>query len=385
MKYLPLIWKNIWRKKARAIFTLLSIVMAFALFGLLSAVRAAFSGGVELTGADRLVMVHKVSLIQPLPFSYMGRIRATPGVEAVAHATWFGGYYQKPENFFGQFPVDPENYLSMFPEILLPEDQKRAWLKDREGAVVGRRTAEQLGFKIGDRVPISGSPWRRKDGKEAWEFNVVGIYDGAEKGTDTTAFMFRYDYFDEARARGKGLVGWYTIRVDDPDRAAEIAQAIDANFQNSPAETKTSTEKAFAQGWANQIGNIGAIVEAISAAVFFIILLVAANTMAQSVRERVNEIAVLKTLGFGPFKVLGLVLGEAFFLALVGGVLGLMLAQVLVGGVGKVLERFLPIFYLPSEAVTTGLVIAALVGAIAGIVPGIQSMRLPIAAALRRG
>ncbi len=385
MKYLPLIWKNIWRKKTRAIFTLLAIVMAFALFGLLTAVGEAFSGGVDLTGADRLVMVHKVSLIQPLPSSYMGRIRATAGVVDVTHASWFGGYYQKPENFFGQFPVDPESYLRMFPEILLPEDQKRAWLKDKEGCIVGRKLADQHGFRVGDRVPIIGSPWRKIDGGDTWEFNVSGIYDGSEEGTDTTVLLFRYDYFDEARQHRKGMVGWYTIRIDEPDQAAAIAQSIDANFENSSAETKTSTEKAFAEGWANQIGNIAAIVEAISAAVFFIILLVAANTMAQSVRERVNEIAVLKTLGFGPFKVLGLVLGESFFLALVGGALGLLLAQVLVGGVGKALERFLPIFYMPPDAIGTGLLIAAAVGAIAGLLPGIQSMRLPIAAALRRG
>jgi putative ABC transport system permease protein len=384
MKYLYLVWKNLWRKKTRAAFTLLSIVMAFALFGLLWAVRAAFSGGVDLTGVDRLVMVHKVSLIQPLPFAYQGRIRATAGVKDVTHASWFGGYYQNEKNFFPQFPVEPESYLRMFPELLIDPDQVQAWLRDREGAIVGRATATQFGFQVGDRVPIIGSPWRRADGKP-WEFNVVGIYDGKEQGTDTTPLLFRYDYFDEARGQGgRGLVGWYTIRIDDPERAASIAQAIDANFENSQAETKTSTERAFAQGFANQIGNIGAIVQAISAAVFFIILLVAANTMAQSVRERTNEIAVLKTLGFGPIRVLLLVLGESFFMALVGAGSGLAFAWVLVGGVGQALKQFFPIFYLPQDAVVIGLAVALGMGAVAGLVPALQAMRLPIAAALRR-
>ena len=280
MKCLNLIWRNVWRKKTRAIFTLASIVMAFLLFGLLNAVRQAFEGGVELAGVDRLVMTNKVSLIQPLPFAYQERIRKVPGVAAVTNASWFGGYYQNEKNFFAQFPVDPEGYLQMYPEIVLPPEQKLAWLTDREGAIIGRATANQFGFKVGQRIPILGSPWRRIDGKTAWEFNIVGIYDGTSKGTDTTSLLFRYDYFDEARAARKGDVGWYIIRVKDPDRAAAVARDIDACFANSSAESKTSTERAFAQGFVNQMGNIGAIVQAISAAVFFIILLVTANTFA---------------------------------------------------------------------------------------------------------
>jgi hypothetical protein len=268
MKYFHLIWKNLWRRKVRTIFTLAAISSAFVLYGLLAAVKLAFSMGVDLTGVDRLVTINKVSLIQPLPYAYDAKIRAVPGVTDAAHATWFGAYYQDKSNFFAQFPVDPESYLRMFPELLLPEDQKQAWLADRTGAIVGRTIANQYGFQIGQRVPLI-SPWPRKDGAQNWEFTIVGIYDGAEKGTDTTQFLFHYDYFNENRrtfAGGADTVGWYTVRVADPEKAPQIAKAIDAQFANSPAETETTTEKAFAQGFANQVGNVGAIVQAIVAA-----------------------------------------------------------------------------------------------------------------------
>jgi putative ABC transport system permease protein len=384
MKYLPLLWKNLWRKKARTLFTLAGILSAFVLFGVLAAVKLAFSMGVDLTGADRLVTIHKVSIIQPLPVSYGDRIQATPGVVAVAHASWFGGFYQDKRNFFPQFPVDPASYLSMFPEMILSPEQKKAWLEDRQAAIVGRATANQFGFKVGQRIPIMGSPWRRADGSDVWEFNLAGIYDGVEKGTDTTQFLFHYEYFNEARAYGRDLVGWYTVRVEDPERAPQVAEAIDRQFANSPAETKTATEKAFAQAWANQVGNIGLIVEAITGAVFFILLLVAGNTMAQAVRERTGELAVLKTVGFTNGRVMALVLAESLFLAIVGGALGLALSWLVVGAVAKLVGQFLPVFFLPPEAAVQGAGLALLLGFAAGMLPALQAMRLSIVDALRR-
>ncbi len=384
MKYFGLIWKNIWRKKLRTLFTVASIMAAFVLYGVLSAVEVAFSMGVDLTGADRLVMIHKISIIQPLPFSYGDRILAVPGVDSVAHASWFGGYYQEAANFFAQFPVDPESYLAMFPEFQLPDDQREAWLANRTGAVVGRTTAEQYGFEIGDRIPITGSPWIQKSGSDTWEFDIVGIYDGAEKGTDTTQFLFHYDYFDEARAQGEGLVGWYTIRINDPDQAPKIAEDIDSRFANSPTETKTTTEKAFTQAFANQVGNIPAIVRAIVGAVLAILLLVAGNAMAQSVRERISELAVLKTLGFSDGKVLTLVLAESLFIAALGGCLGLALSWVVVGGVGSALAKYLPIFFLSPRDLAQGLVLVVLLGLLAGLIPALQARRLSIVDALRR-
>ena len=297
MKYLPLVWHNLFRRKVRTLFTVLSILVAFILFGVLAALNTGFNIGIELAGNDRLVITHKVSIIQLLPESYQARLEAIPGVVGVLHQTYFGGIYQKPSNFFMQCPVEPERLLALYPEFLLPEDQKKAWLADRSCAIVGRQTATRFGWKVGDRIPIQATIWRKKDGSSNWEFNICGIYDGAKQGTDTTALFFNYKYFDEARQFGQGQVGWYVIRIDDASKAPQIAEKIDATFANSFAETKTATEKAFVQAFARQIGDIASIIRAIVTAVFFTILLVAANTMAQSVRERTSELAVLKTLG----------------------------------------------------------------------------------------
>ncbi|HUL55202.1 MAG TPA: ABC transporter permease, partial [Opitutaceae bacterium] len=302
MKFFHLIWRNLMRKKLRTLLTLLSIVVAFVLFGLLSSIRQALTGGVSIAGANRLIVRHKVSIIQFLPYSYKARMERIPGVSLVTHQTWFGGIYQDPKKFFMQCPVEPESFLDMFPEMLLPPEQKAAWLKTRTGAIVGRTTAERFGWKIGDKVPITSTIWLQTDGTRRWIFDIVGIFDGREKNTDTTPLFFRYDYFDEVRNTaqtwGHGQVGWYTVRVKDPAAAAAVAQAVDAEFENSSAETKTEPEGAFIQAWAKQIGNIVFIVAAIMGVVFFIILLVAGNTMAQAVRERTGELGVLKAMGF---------------------------------------------------------------------------------------
>ena len=383
MKYFPLVWRSLLRKKTRTVFTVLSILIAFLLFGYLGAIRQAFEGGVELTGADRLLTLHRVSLIQLLPVSYKQRIESVAGVEAVTHATWFGGIYQDPRNFFPQMVVEPEGYLDLFPEYRLPADQKKAWLADRTGAVAGRQIAKKYGWKIGDRIPIQATIWRKKDGTATWEFVLDGIYDGAEKGTDTTQFFFRYDYLEESRAFGQGMVGWFVVRIANPDRTAEVARKIDDTFANSPYETKTSTEKAFAQAFANQVGNIGAILRAVLLAVFFTILLVAGNAVAQSVRERTGELAVLKTLGFSNAKVLGLVMAESMLLSAIGGLLGLALAWVLIQR-GDPTGGALPIFFLPVRDLLIGVGIVALLGVATGLAPAVGAVRLKIVDALRR-
>ncbi len=383
MKYLPLVWKNLSRRKTRTTFTVLSIVVAFVLFGVLAALNMAFGMGVELAGNDRLIITHKVSLIQPLPESYNARLEATPGVLDVMHQTWFGGIYQKPSNFFMQTPVSPDRLLKLYPEYILPEDQKKAWLTDRTCAIVGRQTATRFGFKVGDRVPIQGTIWKKKDGSSTWEFNICGIFDGDRKGVDTTTFFFNYEYFNEARQFGEGLVGWYVIRIDDAANAPKIAARIDAEFANSFAETKTTTEKAWVQAFARQIGDIGLIIRMIVTAVFFTILLVAANTMAQSVRERTSELAVLKTLGFSDGLVLVLVLAESCAIAVLGGAVGLGLAWLITQG-GDPTNGMLPAFFLPSADLVRGALIALALGIVAGIIPALQAMRLRIVDALRR-
>jgi putative ABC transport system permease protein len=373
------------RRKARTLFTFLSIIVAFVLFGYLAAVKVAFRAGVDVAGADRMFTTHKTSIIQPLPKSYQEQIARVAGVKTVTHASWFGGIYQNPNRGFQgvfQGPVDPQEYLAMYPEFRLPAAEKEAWIADREGAIVGRKTANRYGWKVGDRVPIQGTIWRKKDGTSTWEFNLRGIYDG-DKGIDTTQFLFHYDYFDEARSFGQGIVGWYIVRIADPKQSAAVGKTIDSLFENSPYETKTVTEKALAQGFADQIGNIGAIIRWILTAVFFTLLVVAGNTMAQSVRERTNELGVLKTLGFTNGTVLALVLAESCALAFLGGGIGLGLAALAISG-GDPTGGYLPIFYFPEKDAVIGAGFVILLGFVAGILPAVQAMRLRIVDALRR-
>jgi putative ABC transport system permease protein len=385
MKFLHLVWCNLKRKKLRTMLTLLSILVAFVLFALLSALKLALGGGVNLADANRLIVRHRVSFIQPLPHAYLARIARIPGVSAVSHQTWFGGIYQDPKNQFGTFPVEPESFLAMNPEIALPENETAAWLKSRTGAVIGRTLATRYGWNIGDRVPLQSPIWPNKSGG-AWEFEIVGIYDGTKKTADTSGFFFRYDYFDEARSYGTGLVGWYQVRVDDPKHATAVAAAIDTEFANSPAETKAETEGAMFQGFAQQIGDIGTIVTAILGAVFFTILLVAGNTMAQSVRERTQELGVLKAVGFSNELVLGVVLGESLVITALGGLLGLLFGWLMVTGLGQAsfIRQFFPIFFIPGRDLFIGAGLTLTLGLVAGILPAIQAMRLRLADALRR-
>jgi putative ABC transport system permease protein len=382
MKFLPLLWKSLWRKKVRTTFTILSIFIAFVLFGLLMTIRMAFSFGVDIAGLDRLVLIHKVSLIMPLPVSYLNRLQNTPGVEIATHNSWFGGVYQDPSNFFAQIVVEPEPFLQIYQEYRLPPEQYAAWLADRQGAVVGADLARRFGWEIGDRVPIVGTIWQPKQG-QVWEFNIVGIYDG-DAGVDKTQFFFRYDYLDENRAGGAGLVGWYVVKIEDPSRAQEMAATFDAMFANSAAETKTTTEKGFVEGFAKQVGDIGAIMIAILVAVLFTILLVVANTMAQSVRERTGEVGVLKTLGFSNAAILVLVLSESVVIAVLGGGAGLLVAWAFVQQ-GDPTGGMLPIFTLPARDLAIGVGLVLSLGVVAGLMPAVNAMQLSITDALRRG
>jgi len=383
VKFLPLIFSNLLRKKVRTLFTLLSILVAFLLFAYLAAINTAFGLGVEIAGADRLAIRHKVSLMQPLPESYQARLEAMDGVKRVSHITWFAGIYKDKKNFFAQFPVEPEDFLAVYPEYVLPPEQTKAWMDDRTGAIVGRVTADKYGWKIGDRVPIQGTIFRRPEGS-TWEFTIRGIYDGDKPGVDETLFVFQYDYFDEARVVGKGTVGWFIITIDDPDRAVEIAESIDTEFANSRYETKTSTEKAWVQSFADQIGDIGKILRYVLTAVFVTILLVAFNTMAQSVRERTSELGVLKTLGFSNTALLFLVLAESMTLAVLGGFVGLGIGWALITFGGDPSQGLLPQFYIrPREMLAGGGFVIAL-GLIAGAIPAVEAMRLRIVDALRK-
>lgn len=382
MKFARLILSNFKRHKLRTILTILSIMIAFVLFAYLAAIRTAFSYGVSMAGADRLIVRHKVSIIQLLPSSYEQEIERIDGVADATHATWFGAIYKDPKNFFGQMPVKPEELMRMYPEFKLPKEQMDAWLKTRTGAIVGRTTANRFGWKVGDKIPLMATYWRAKQGDRLWTFDLVGIYDGAE-GVDTSNFFFRYDYFDEMRRGGQGMVGWYYIRVKDPKHAEDVARRVDEHFANSPYETKTETEKAFVKGFAEQAGNIAAIVMFILTAVFFTILLVAGNTMAQAVRERMSELGVLKAIGFTDGQVLGMVLAEALLIAILGGGIGLLLGFFAVKA-GDPTGGALPVFIMPLPDRLIGIALMILLGVASGIIPALQALRLNPVEALRR-
>lgn len=382
MKFLPLIFKNLRRRPVRTTLTFMAVTVAFLLFGVLMILRLAFTLGIDIAGADRLMMINKMSLIQPLPISYADKIRRVDGVGLVTMASWFGGYYQDPSTNVFQFAVEPQGYLAMYPEFKLPPEQMKAWLEDRQGAIVGSTVAGRFGWKIGQKIPIIATFNRPKGGGDVWEFNLVGIYDGADD-VDKTQFLFRHDYLTENRMGLDGFTGWYMIKVANPDNAEGVARTVDAQFENSPFETKTQTEAMMIQGWANQVGNIGLIVSLIAAVVLFTILLIAASQMSLAVRERTNEIGALKAIGFSDGKVLMLVLGESLLIALLAGGTGLLLAWLVAQG-GDPTGGFMPIWALRPVDIGIGAGLAALVGLLAGALPATAAMRLRISDALRR-
>ena len=381
MKFSRLILANLFRKKIRLILTIGSFAVALFLFAFLAVVKDAFGRGADVANASRLVTINRVSIIQPIPLSYRDKIARIPGVQAVTHYNWFGGVYQDEKNFFPQFVIDPENQRTVVPELVVPDDEWNNFLKDRQGAIVGARTAKRFGWKIGDRIPIKTTLW----GGGAWEFNIDGIYHGQRPQDDETQFWLQWDYFEESvLERLKGLVGWYAIKLDSPDDAVRVAKTIDAEFANSPYETKTETESAFAASWVKQFGNIEFLILTIGSVVFFTLLLVTGNTMAISVRERTGELAVLKAIGFKDRSVLFFVLAESLAIALIGGLLGLALAIVAVPALGTALNGLLPNLILSKAMLAAGIGFALFVGACSGLLPGIGAMRLRVVDAMRR-
>lgn len=379
MKYLPLLFSNLFRRKVRTILTVGSFAVALFLFCLLVTIRAAFNQGVEAAGADRLLVINKVSLIQPLPISYREQVLRQKGVKEATYANWFGGVYQDERNFFPQFAIDHETYRNLYDEFLVPEDQWKAFLDDRQGAVIGKATADRFGFKVGDRVPIKGAIFPGD-----WEFNVRGIYTGKRPNDDLTQFWFRWDYLREkAPPWAQNFVGWYTVRIQPGVDGVQVAKALDQTFANSAWETRTQAESAFMASFVAQMGNIEFLMGAIGSIVFFTLLLVTGNTMAISVRERTGELAVLKTVGFADRTVLALVLAESLLLAVLGGALGIGLAKAFTLG-GDPTHGMLASFYLPPAGMLVGAALALSVGFLAGLLPALAAQRLQVVEALRR-
>jgi putative ABC transport system permease protein len=384
MRYLPLLWAGLFRKKTRTILTLLSVCIAFLLFGLLHAVAVAFESGANSADARRLLTTARYSIIELLPLAYLHRIEQVPGVARVAYAEWFGAKYQNESNAFPVFAVDPRRYLDMYPEFTIPHDQREAFIKTRTGAVAGRRLVQRYGWKLGQKVPISSELHPKADGSMHWEFDLVGIIDTDDPAArgNTDVILINGEYFDEARQANKGRTGWYIERISDPRQAKAIAAAIDALFMNSPDETKTQPEKEFMIGFARQIGDIGALVGRILAAVFFTIVILTGNTMAQSLRERIPELAILKTIGFSNGQVTGLVLAEAVLLLLLGGGLGILAAASLLPAMnGATGGRFPPLFVTGSTWLLA-LGIAMVLALAIGLPPALRAWRLKIVEAL---
>jgi putative ABC transport system permease protein len=384
MRYLPLLWTGLFRKRARTILTLLSIVVAFALFGLLQAVKVAFEAGADLADARRLLTTARYSIIEPLPIGHLERIERVAGVVGVAYADWFGARYQNESNAFPVFAVDPARYLDMYPEFTIDPAERDAFVRTRTGAVAGRRLVKRFGWKIGQKLPISSEIHPRTDGSLDWEFDLVGIIDAddpAQQG-NTDVVLINAAYFDEARRFGRGKTGWYIVRVADSSEARAISGAIDALFANSPDETKTQPEKEFALGFAKQIGDIGALVTRILIAVFFTLLILTGNTMAQSIRERVPELAILKTLGFSDAKVTLLVLAEALMLLVLGGALGMGAAMAAMPTLNGATGGRFPPLLVGSGTWLLAAGVAALVALAIGMPPAWRARRLRIIDAL---
>ena len=381
MKFARIIFANLLRKKVRLLLTIGSFAVALFLFAFLAVVQDAFSRGADVAGADRLVIINRTSIINTIPLSYRDKILRIPGVKYITHNNWFGAIYKDEKNFFPQFVIDPENQRQVMSELIVPDDQWNNFLKDRQGAIVGARTAERFGWKIGDRVPLMSTLW----GGGNWEFNVDGIYHGKRPQDDETQFWLQWDYFQEhVPDRLKGQAGWYVLKLDSPDDAVRVSKAIDAEFANSPYETKTETESAFAANWVKQFGNIKFLIVTIGTVVFFTLLLVTGNTMAISVRERTSELAVFKAIGFSDRSVLLFVLVESLIIALIGGVLGLLFAVAAIPGLAKALNGLLPSLVLSPSVLVIGMILAVVVGIISGLLPGLNAMHMRVVNALRR-
>ena len=384
MRYLPLLWAGLFRRKTRTTLTVLSIVVAFLLFGMLEAVQTAFESGADAADAKRLLTTARYSIIEPLPMAHLKVIERVPGVVAVASADWFGAKYQNESNAFPVFAVDPVRYLDMYPEFTIDPAQREAFARTRTGAVAGRRLVDRYGWKVGQKLPIASEIHAKTDGSLNWEFDLVGVIDAEDPAVrgNTDVVLINVAHFDEARALGRGKTGWYIERIADPEQAKAISAEIDRRFANSPDETKTAPEKEFAIGFAKQIGDIGAVVTRILVAVFFTILILTGNTMAQSVRERIPELAILKTLGFSDLRVTTLVLAESVMLLGLGAALGMTAAAALLPAVnGSTGGRFPPLFVTESTWLLAA-ALALLVALAVGLPPALRARRLRIVEAL---
>jgi putative ABC transport system permease protein len=384
MKYFPLIWATLWRKRIRTIFTLLSIVIAFLLFGMLETVDYAFAhAGDGVAGANQLITINKYSITLSLPLADVQEVRAVPGVSAVTWITWFGAYYQESKNFVFALPIETQSYFDVHTNtFVVKDDEMAAFRNTRSGALVYSGLMKKFGWKVGDKLPLHSTIWTQKStGSLDWTFDIVGTFD-AKDPTQATQMssnvMFHYELFDEGRSFGNGQVGWLEERVGDPAQSAAISSRIDALFANSSNETKTQPAKDFSMTFIKQFGDIGFVLRAILGAVFFTLLFLTGNTMLQSVRERIPELAVLKTLGFSDGGVLALVIAESLLLCVIAALAGLTLSYLTL----PYIQQGLPGVELSSNALLPGVAVAVVLAIVVGLPPALRAMRLNIVDAL---
>ena len=385
MKYLHLVWAELFRRKTRTFLTLVSIRAAFLLFGLLDGVRASFDeAGQSANGAQRLQTGSRLSFIQTLPISLLPRIKQVEGVADTTYANWFGGAYQDPRNQIFSFAVAP-NYLDLYPEIKVDPAELEAFHATRTGILVGEKLMSRFGWKVGQKIPLQSTIFPNSDGSKNWAFDIVGVLHGgddANAGWNSQLLLLHYKYFEESTPYVDGDVGWYVSRVTDVNQADRIAKAIDALSRNSDHETKTMTEQAATANWMKQMADIGLIVGSIMGAVFFTLLLLTGNTMAQAVRERTSELAVLKTIGFTSTSVLLMVLAESVLLVLIGGLAGVALSTVVGSGASAASGGMINIPALGLDGWVTAIGLMVAIGLLVGALPAIRAMRLNIVDAL---
>lgn len=386
MSDLYLVFKNLTRNKLRLILSCFAIFIAFFLFGVLGSIQKVFNADADISADNRLMVVNKINFTQPIPIAYVNKIRAIEGVKHVTHANWFGGYYKEQRNMVPSFAVDQNTYFDVYDNMVVDPAELEAWKNTRTGLMVGRVTANQWGWKVGDTLTLSSNIFSRKTGGQSWEFEVVGIFDGANAQVDTSGAYMHYKYFIETQTFGSDWIGWVPLSTMHSDLNDQVSTAIDEQFANSPAETKTSTEAQFAKAFVEQLGNVGLILTSVVSAAFFTILMIVANTMALAISERTSEIAVLKTLGFGSKRIFGQVLGESMLLSFLGGLCGLGMAALVVIGASQSpqIKSMLPTLTFSSETLLTGLVYMLALGFVTGFIPAFKAMKLNTIDALSR-
>jgi putative ABC transport system permease protein len=386
MNELFLIFKNLFRRKLRAALMLVSILIAFLIFGVLAGFERAFNAGEDVAAADRLMVVNKINFTQPLPIAYYNRVRSVEGVRQVTHLNWFGGYYREPKNFLIVLAVEPETYMAVYDDqIAIQPAARQAFVRERSGALVGEAMLKKWGWKVGDRVPIMSNIFTQRNGSRTWDFTIVGTFVGRKPQVDTNFMVFQYQYFNETQNLGRDFIGWMALNTTSPSVNERVAKGIDEMFANSMHETSTDTEKVFNKAFAAQLGNIALIVALVVGAAFATILMIVGNTMVMAVRERTREIGVLKTLGFTGGRILRLVLGESVLLALLGGLPGIGLAWLFAAAMETRVGNFIPGFAVTPGIALTAVVLMLAFGIATGLIPALNAMRLKIATALGRG